>query len=499
MTRNDIDMDMELYLQKFFGYDKFRPQQEDIITHVLQGYDVIVLMPTGAGKSVCYQLPALIPVEPCLTVVISPLISLMFDQVQDLSEHGIIAHRYDSTSKLTLTEIVNDVNNGVCRLLYTTPETLTSNSQMQMELEKLYKEGRLSRFVVDEAHCVSSWGHDFRSSYLNLHMKSWYPGVQVCAFTATATKMVTHDIIVNLGLNDPYVSHSSFIKDNLSYRIREKENNRWSYIGNSVAKAIVEMGYKYNTGIIYCLSRKECEYMAKVLNGRGISADFYHARIPKDHKEVVQTSWLKGETKVIVATIAFALGINKPDVRYVIHTSMPKSIESYYQQTGRAGRDGKRSVCIMYYSREDKVALTRMVSDSSTMADLVPPVRNTDRIVDMFRLSCNRLDCIKQQMSNYLGQIMVPRRCNGGYACYNCLIATRGSRRDVSMHVKSLLKAFDKGDGHNYSDMKRTATPLEYRILMHLLNDGIIITDIVDDQEYVYKVVDPDYPYYIPD
>lgn len=489
---------MESYLQKFFGYDKFRPQQEEIITQILHGHDALVLMPTGAGKSVCYQLPALIPDEPCLTVVISPLISLMFDQVLDLSNHGIVAHRYDSTSKLSLAEIVSDVNDGTCRILYTTPETLTSNPQLQMELETFHTDGRLSRFIVDEAHCVSSWGHDFRSAYLNLHMKSWFPGVQICAFTATATKMVTHDIIVNLGLNDPYVSHSSFIKDNLCYRIREKVNNRWSYIGNSVAKAITELGYQDSTGIVYCLSRKECEYMAKVLTGKGISADFYHARIPVAQKDAVQTSWLKGKTKVIVATIAFALGINKPDVRYVIHTSMPKSIESYYQQTGRAGRDGKRSVCIMYYSHGDKVALTRMVSDGSTVDSLIPPVRNTDRIMDMFRLACNRADCIKQQMSNYLGQTMVQRRCSGN-ACCNCNTAARGSKRDVSEQVRTLMKVFNSGDGYTFSDMKRSASPLEYRILMHLLNDGNIITDIVEDQEYVYKVIDPSYPYCIPD
>lgn len=489
---------MEPYLNKYFGYDHFRPQQEEIIAQILDGHDALVLMPTGAGKSVCYQLPALIPDEPCLTVVISPLISLMFDQVQDLSDHGILAHRYDSTTKISLTEILRDVNSNNCRLLYTTPETLTSNPQFQMELEALHTGGHLARFIVDEAHCVSSWGHDFRSSYLNLHMKSWFPGVQVCAFTATATKMVTHDIIINLGLNDPYVSHSSFIKDNLCYRIREKANNRWTYIGNSVAKAITELGYQNNTGIVYCLSRKECEYMAKVLNGKGIAADFYHARIPATQKDAVQTSWLKGETKVIVATIAFALGINKPDVRYVIHTSMPKSIESYYQQTGRAGRDGKRSVCIMYYSYSDKVALTRMVSDSSTVDDLVPPVRNTDRIMDMFRLSCNRVDCIKQQMSNYLGETIVRQRCSDN-ACHNCNTAGRGSKRDVSGQVRTIMRAFDAGNGHNFSDMKRSASPLDYRILMHLLNDGHLVTDIVEDQEYAYKVMDPSYPYCIPD
>ena len=387
VVMTDTETELLQALKSCFGYDVFRPQQKEVISHILAGRDTLVLMPTGAGKSICYQLPALC--QPGLTVIISPLISLMFDQVHDLQSRDIIAYRYNSNSEVPLGRIIDEVEQGVCNILYTTPETLTGNAQFLMEMEKLYDSGHLNRFIIDEAHCVSNWGHDFRPAYLGLHVKSWFPGIQICAFTATATRLVTNDIITNLDLKDPYIARSSFIKSNLQYRIRTKENDSWSYIGNSVAKTIRELGYMQKTGIIYCLSRKECEYMAKVLQNRGMSAAYYHAQINPAEKDRIQTEWLNGTTKVIVATIAFALGINKPDVRYVIHTSMPKSIEAYYQQAGRAGRDGKPAYCVLYYSEKDAKILRKMVTDSSTHKNLVPPVRNTDRIDDMYHMCRN--------------------------------------------------------------------------------------------------------------
>jgi bloom syndrome protein len=452
------------------------------------GRDTVVLMPTGAGKSVCYQLPALMSAN-SLTVVISPLISLMFDQVQDLKSHGITAYQYNSTSTVPLGEIMDEVKEGRCNLIYTTPETLTMNTMFLMELEKLgVASGSacgLARFIIDEAHCVSNWGHDFRSAYLGLHVKSWFPGIQVCAFTATATSLVINDITLNLALDNPHLVRTSFIKENIQCRIKLKETDSWRYVGNSIAKAIRELGCERRTGIVYCLSRRECEYMAKVLQGRGYSAAYYHARIPPEEKDRVQTAWLKGEIKIIVATIAFALGINKSDVRYVIHTSMPKSIEGYYQQIGRSGRDGKPAHCIMYYSEKDADVLRNMVSDDSTDENLVPPVRNTDRIDDMYHLCQNTKECLKLQMCNYLGEYLVRDVCSRSETkCRNCLVNGRGRHlmngRDCTEVANQLLNA---ADGGVLSEIKRNCSFLERRILLHLLNNGNVIAETEDGGE----------------
>lgn len=490
-----MELNLKDSLKSCFGYDNFRPKQQQVIEHILNGDDTVVLMPTGAGKSVCYQLPALC--APGLTVIISPLLSLIFDQVNDLRSHGIIAHRYSGSSTTPLSEIIEEVHQGKCNILYTTPETLTRNSTLLMELELLHSIGELARFVVDEAHCVSSWGHDFRPAYLGLYMKSWFPGTPICAFTATATSLVTNDIIKNLALTNPYISRTSFIKPNISYRIRSKEKDSWSYMGNSLAKTIKELGCSSATGIVYCLSRKECEYMAKVLQTRGIMAEYYHAQIPTKNKEDIQTRWLNGETSVIVATIAFALGINKANVRYIIHTSMPTSIESYYQQAGRAGRDGKPAHCVMYYSAKDRDILKKMVTNNSTNECLVPPVRNTDRLDDMYQLCNNTYDCIKLQMSNYLGEYLIRSRCTGNEtSCYNCTTSLRTPNKvDLSIDAKCILDML--GNTCELRDLKGKATYAQRRCILHLLNDGYLTTEIIDEVEIVSKVMDPEWPYCI--
>jgi bloom syndrome protein len=478
-------------LHKCFGYKQFRPQQEEIVEHILNGQDLLVLMPTGAGKSICYQLPALC--EPGITVVISPLISLMFDQVKDLADRGIIAHRYDSTNTTPLSTIMSEIREGSCNLLYTTPESITSNTAMIMELEALHNEDMLKRFIIDEAHCVSNWGHDFRPAYLELHMKQWFPGVQICAFTATATTVVANDIINNLSLENPVTIRSSFIKSSINYSFRCKTNDKWAYLGGTLAKIIAEHKYTESTGIIYCLSRKECEFMAKVLSNKGVKAKYYHARIPTHEKDQIQTDWLSGKVKVIVATIAFALGINKPDVRYVIHTSMPKSIESYYQQTGRAGRDGKPCKCITFFSEKDKNTLLGMVSNvSSGGRDLAPPVRNTDRVYEMYKLCNNKNDCIKKQLSVYLGENLVRKNCSGKEVkCANCVrVQPTTDYTNLANLILSMI-----GDGCELSELKRARSFVENRIIMNLLNDGYLITEIIDGKEIVTVVMSPDPPY----
>jgi RecQ family ATP-dependent DNA helicase len=486
--------ELKQYLKGYFGYDTFRPQQIDIITHIIAGRDTLVLMPTGAGKSICYQLPALC--QTGLTVVISPLISLMFDQVKDLQSRHITAYHYNSTSVVPLGQIIDEVKQGTCNILYTTPETLIANVPFMMELENLHESGQLRRFIVDEAHCVSNWGHDFRPSYLGLHVKTWFQGIQVCAFTATATALVANDIIKNLSLENPYIARTSFIKTNIQYRIRKKEQDGWGYIGNSLAKTINELGYMCKTGIVYCLSRRECEYMSKVLQNRGLAAAFYHAQIPQVEKDRIQTAWLHGGIKVIVATIAFALGINKPDVRYVIHTSMPNSIESYYQQTGRAGRDDQPAHCVLYYSEKDVDILVKMVTNESTDKNLIPPVRNTDRIDDMYHLCQNNRECLKLQMCNYLGEYLVRENCPFQETkCYNCLTNSRfGPKTKDQTDMANIL--LDASDGKSLSETKRNCNYLERRIVLHLLNDGNMIAEIdrerdpINAIERLHKVTD---------
>jgi len=421
----------------------------------------------------------------------------MFDQVQDLLSRNIIAYRYNSTSTVPLEQIMDEVQQGSCKILYTTPETLTTNSRFLMALTDLHAEDMLKRFIIDEAHCVSNWGHDFRPAYLGLHVKSWFPGIQVCAFTATATKLVSNDIINNLELRNPYIARTSFIKSNIQYKIRCKEHDSWTYIGNSLAKCIKELGYSTKTGIVYCLSRRECEYMSKVLQSRGISAAFYHAQISAAEKDLIQTAWLAGSIKVIVATIAFALGINKADVRYVIHTSMPKSIESYYQETGRAGRDGRPAHCVLYYSEKDVDILRKMVTDNSTNIDLVPPVRNTDRIDDMYHLCQNNHECLKLQICNYLGEYLVRPTCTSDETkCYNCLTNSRTACQTKD-HTEAANNLLDAIDGQSLSEVKSGLTYMERRILLHLLNNGNLIADIetgagTGPVERLSKVMDVD-------
>ena len=492
---------LESCLTDTFGYTAFRPQQREIIETILDGDDILCLMPTGAGKSICYQLPALIPMyrdsaPGHLTVVISPLLSLIYDQILDLRHHNILAHNFDGTTTLPISSIFADITAGKCSILYTTPESIYKNISLRQEVDALYQKGKLDRFIIDEAHCVSSWGHDFRPSYLQLDMKTWFPGTPICAFTATATKLVRQDIIKNLALSQPRITSTSFIKSNISYKTKPKEADTWSYLGNSVAKAIKEGGYTRSSGIIYCLSRKECEYHAKVLKSKGIKAEFFHARIPVDKKKKVQTDWLDGKISVIVATIAFALGINKPDVRYIIHTSMPKSIESYYQQAGRAGRDGKPSKCIMYYSKRDRTALISMTQPRSrkgqTSPDPKPPISSKDRIEDIYRMCRNSTDCIKLQMSNYLGEYGVRETCMTStdpsqpsgpgqipeQLCSSCQRQKYLGRDETTItetKVRNILSMVPC----DFQEFRQTQSDDSVRIAYLLLNNGALETDII--------------------
>jgi len=333
-------------LKEIFGYDKFKGDQEAIIENLLAGKDTFVVMPTGGGKSMCYQLPALI--NEGTAIVVSPLISLMKNQVDALrnfADYDGIAHVLNSSlSKQEVQQVKSDLLSGITKLLYVAPETLTKDENILF-----LKDINISFFAIDEAHCISEWGHDFRPEYRRLRAMFELVGkkVPVIALTATATPKVQNDILKNLDITDASIFKSSFNRPNLYYEIRPKTQN----INKDIIRYIKQNQGK--SGIIYCLSRKKVEELAETLNINGISALPYHAGLESAVRVKNQDMFLMEEVDVIVATIAFGMGIDKPDIRYVIHHDIPKSLEAYYQETGRVGRDGGEGVCLTFYSYDD--------------------------------------------------------------------------------------------------------------------------------------------------
>lgn len=340
-------------LKDVFGYDSFRLNQQEIIEHALSGQDGLAIMPTGGGKSICFQIPALL--KPGLTLVISPLISLMKDQVESLRSNGIeVAYYNSSMTDTARLEIKKRALQNQLKLLYLSPETLIGGLGWIKELS-------VSMIAVDEAHCVSMWGHDFRPEYQQIgELKSIFPQIPFMAFTATADKITRKDITEKLSLETPSVFISSFDRPNLSLAVRaqvpkkQKEKELYEFISQRTD----------DSGIIYCLSRKETESWSNYLNSRGIQSRFYHAGMSSEERSLVQEGFINDDCQVICATIAFGMGIDKSNVRWVIHNNLPKNIEGYYQEIGRAGRDGLPSETILYYNYRDVVLLNDFVKES---------------------------------------------------------------------------------------------------------------------------------------
>jgi ATP-dependent DNA helicase RecQ len=350
--------DLIPHLQKYFGFEAFKGAQEEIIKTLLSGKDVFVIMPTGGGKSMCYQLPALI--SNGVAIIVSPLIALMKNQVdliRSYSSKDNVAHFLNSTlNKTQQKKVREDLISGKTKMLYVAPETLTKEDNIQF-----FKSIPVSFFAVDEAHCISEWGHDFRPEYRRLRemMELINDNVPVIALTATATPKVQSDIVKNLGLREPKVFISSFNRPNLYYEVQPKVNVEQT--NKSIVRFIQQ--HKDKSGIIYTLNRKTTEDLANMLMANGIKAVAYHAGLDAKLRATRQDQFLNEDVNVIVATIAFGMGIDKPDVRFVIHYNIPKSIENYYQETGRAGRDGLEGKCILYYSHKDIAKLEHLMKD----------------------------------------------------------------------------------------------------------------------------------------
>lgn len=397
--------DLHKKLKEFFGFDTFKGNQEGIITHLIEGGNAFVLMPTGGGKSLCYQLPAL-----CLegtAIVISPLIALMKNQVDAIrgfihNKEGIAHFLNSSLNRAQTQEVRDDLLSGVTKLLYVAPESLTKEENIQ-----LLKQIKISFYAIDEAHCISEWGHDFRPEYRRIREITNEIGTApIIALTATATPKVQSDIQRNLGMMDAKVFKSSFNRPNLYYEIRDKANPK-----HDIIKFIKDN--KGKSGIIYCLSRKKVEELAELLNVNGIKALPYHAGMDAASRSHNQDAFLMEKVDVIVATIAFGMGIDKPDVRFVIHYDIPKSLEGYYQETGRAGRDGQEGKCIAFYSYKDIQRLEKFMQGKPVSEQEIGKQLLMETVSYAESNQCRR-----KILLNYFGEDYTEDNCG---CCDNCL------------------------------------------------------------------------------
>ncbi|MBL7768800.1 MAG: DNA helicase RecQ [Flavipsychrobacter sp.] len=426
-------------LQEYFGFKGFKGQQEAIIENLMAGRDTFVIMPTGGGKSLCYQLPAMM--MPGVAIIVSPLIALMKNQVdlvRGYSSKDDVAHFLNSTlTKKEIREVHDDLQQGHTKMLYVAPETLTKAENLE-----LFRDLEISFFAVDEAHCISEWGHDFRPEYRRLRemMDEINDKIPVIALTATATPKVQSDIVKNLGLRNPEIFISSFNRNNLYYEIQPKIKKDQTI--RNMVKYIVQN--KGKSGIIYTLNRKTTEELADVLVANGIKAVAYHAGLDSKLRAERQDKFLNEDTQVIVATIAFGMGIDKPDVRFVIHYNIPKSIENYYQETGRAGRDGLEGHCILYYSHKDVAKLEHLMRDKPLSEREVGAQLINETVAYAESGVCRR-----KILLSYFGEEWTQENCGG---CDNCKHPKEQvEAKDNAVKVLKLVKKLNESFATDYT------------------------------------------------
>ena len=414
-------MDLQNILKTYFGYDEFRNGQDKLIESIIEGRDALGIMPTGGGKSICYQLPAI--ALDGITIVISPLISLMKDQVDSLNELGINAAFINSTlDNGEFLQILEGIRGNSYKIVYVAPERLNTDSFIN-----LVKDIRISLVAVDEAHCISQWGHDFRPSYLEIprFINSLKQRPAVAAFTATATKEIIKEIKRLIGLRNPIEVTTGFDRPNLYYQVLKVSNK---------SKFLIEYlndNFKTESGIVYCATRKSVESLVKILNDKGFSAVGYHGGMNSEERQNNQDEFILGNKRLIVATNAFGMGIDKPDVRFVIHYNMPKNMEAYYQEAGRAGRDGEKSDCILLYSASDIVKQKLMIQN-----DDIDPKRQEMLYKNLQYLVnyCNTNDCLRNQILNYFDEDSANDKCKN---CSNCIDSSE--MIDITLEAQKIL------------------------------------------------------------
>ena len=414
-------MDLQNILKTYFGYDEFRNGQDKLIESIIEGRDALGIMPTGGGKSICYQLPAI--ALDGITIVISPLISLMKDQVDSLNELGINAAFINSTlDNGEFLQILEGIRGNSYKIVYVAPERLNTDSFIN-----LVKDIRISLVAVDEAHCISQWGHDFRPSYLEIprFINSLKQRPAVAAFTATATKEIIKEIKRLIGLRNPIEVTTGFDRPNLYYQVLKVSNK---------SKFLIEYlneNFKTESGIVYCATRKSVESLVKILNDKGFSAVGYHGGMNSEERQNNQDEFILGNKRLIVATNAFGMGIDKPDVRFVIHYNMPKNMEAYYQEAGRAGRDGEKSDCILLYSASDIVKQKLMIQN-----DDIDPKRQEMLYKNLQYLVnyCNTNDCLRNQILNYFDEDSASDKCKN---CSNCIDSSE--MIDITLEAQKIL------------------------------------------------------------